>query len=161
MPFTGDLDCYYNQASRRMVDYANHRLTVWCSQQQYPREDLAISFIPAGCYISVRLFSLEYFTVCIMRQNKTTLTVSVDTAYIGKILWRDGRKIRWRYSPLQFLVSSMRLSARSSFSLLDAQNFQGLSIITYLLLSVFMRKCNCTECAKRKIFLANKKKDVH
>lgn len=86
VPFTGDLDCYYNQTSRRMVDYANHRLTVWCSQQQYPREDLAISFIPAGCYISVRLFSPEYFTVCIMRQNKTILKVSVDTAYIGKVL---------------------------------------------------------------------------
>jgi hypothetical protein len=77
-----------------MVDYANQRLTVWCSQQHYPRENLAISFIPAGCYISVRLFSLEYFTVCIMRQNKTILKVSVDTAYIGKVLWIDGKRVR-------------------------------------------------------------------
>lgn len=155
MPFPGDLDCYYNQPSRRMVDYANHRLSVWCSQQQHHREALAISFFPAGCYFPARHLSLEYFTVYIIRQNKAILKVSVDTAYIGEVLWRVGRKMRWRFSPLQLLTNWMPLSAPSSLSLLDAWNFQGLSAVVYLLLSAFMCKCNFTECWKKKFFLTN------
>lgn len=62
---------------------------------QHYREDLAISFIPAGCCYPASPLSLEYFTVSEIRQNKGILKVTVDTASIGIVLWRLGGKDRW------------------------------------------------------------------